>query len=57
MPTLVAESKTIQRDLLTAEDFLDWLVPSRVVEGFRLRRAWLDPEALPVIGDCLAEMA
>ncbi len=27
MPTLVAESKTIQRDLLTAEDFLDWLEP------------------------------
>jgi Uma2 family endonuclease len=27
MPTVVAESKTIQRDLLTAADFLDWLEP------------------------------
>ncbi len=27
MPTLVSESKTIRRDLLTAEDFMDWLEP------------------------------
>mgnify|MGYP005857326241 CR=1 FL=1 len=27
MPTLVSESKTIRRELWTAEDFLDWLEP------------------------------
>jgi Uma2 family endonuclease len=27
MPTLVSESKSIRRDLLTAEDFMDWLEP------------------------------
>jgi len=41
MPTLVAESKTIQRDLLTAEDFLDWH----------------EPGGLPPVSVCLAEMS
>lgn len=27
MPTLVSESKTVRRELWTAEDFLDWLEP------------------------------
>ena len=43
--------------ILTAFAEGEDLVPSRVVAGFHLRRAWLDPEALPPIGDCLAEMA
>lgn len=43
--------------ILTAFAEGEDLVPSRVVGGFHLRRAWLDPVALPAIGDCLAEMA
>jgi hypothetical protein len=36
MPTLVSESKTIRRELWTADDFLDWLQPgvhADLIEG------------------------
>jgi Uma2 family endonuclease len=32
------------------------LIPSRVVDGFFLRRAWLDPAGLPATADCLREL-
>jgi Uma2 family endonuclease len=32
------------------------LIRSREIAGFFVRRAWLDPDALPKVGDCLAEI-
>jgi len=40
--------------ILTAFAEGEETIPSRVVDGFRLRRSWLDPEALPPVSDCLA---
>jgi Uma2 family endonuclease len=32
------------------------LIRSREIAGFFVRRAWLNPDALPKVGDCLAEI-
>ncbi|MBV9656723.1 MAG: Uma2 family endonuclease [Verrucomicrobia bacterium] len=32
------------------------IIRSREIRGFFVRRAWLDPERLPKVGDCLAEI-
>ncbi len=33
----------------------DW-IESKVIPGFKVARAWLNPEALPLVGDCLGQM-
>jgi Uma2 family endonuclease len=43
--------------ILTAFAEREEIIPSRVINGFHLRRAWLDPQAVPAVADCLAELA
>ena len=31
-------------------------MPAQTVPGFRLNRAWLDPEKLPEVNRCLSEI-
>ncbi|MDB6117477.1 MAG: hypothetical protein JWO08_1258 [Verrucomicrobiaceae bacterium] len=33
----------------------DW-IESRIIPGFKVAREWLNPEAMPIVGDCLAQL-